>query len=81
MNFIKIGFNSDIAKLLSERANLLSWAIGGINYIGFNVTGATKFAITVIFWLFFQYLSLALFRVSNTLKEEEKYNNEYKENI
>ena len=54
---IKIDFDSDTVKLLSERINILSWAIGGLNYIGFDIQGFTKIVTTVLGWLILQYVS------------------------
>ncbi|WP_279639058.1 hypothetical protein [Aquella oligotrophica] len=37
LKMVKIDFDSDTVKLMSERINILSWAIGGIGYLGFNI--------------------------------------------
>lgn len=31
LKFIKIDFNSETVRLMSERINILSWASGGLN--------------------------------------------------
>ena len=74
MKLIKIEFTSEVAKVLSDRVNLLSWAIGGVNYIGFNLTGYIKVLTVVIGWLIFQYASFAFLKVSSILKKEEENN-------
>lgn len=37
-----IKFNSSTVKLMSERVNILSWAVAGLNYLGFDLQGITK---------------------------------------
>ena len=71
LKFIKIDFDSDTVKLMSERINILSWALGGLNYMGFNLQGITRIAVTVVGWLILQYISFAFLKVSRTLKKEE----------
>ena len=74
LKLIKIDFDSDTVKLMSERINILSWATGGISYIGFDIQGLNK-VITVVFgWLMLQYVSFALLKVSKTIKIEEEQN-------
>ena len=74
LKFIKIDFNSETVKLMSERVNILSWASGGLNYIGLNLQGNTRLITTVLAWLLLQYVSFAFLKVSNTLKIEENNN-------
>lgn len=74
MKILKIGFNSEITKKLSEKANLLAWAIGGINYLGFDITRTAKIIIMIVCWSMLQYVSLAFLKVSLTLKKEEDHN-------
>lgn len=71
IKFIKIDFDSDIAKLLSERVNLLSWALGGIGYLGFDLQGSNKGIVVICGWLILQYFSFVLFKVSKVLQKEE----------
>ena len=71
LNLITIDFDSDTVKLMAERINILSWAIGGLNYIGFNLQGITRIITTVGGWLILQYISFAFLKVSHTLKKEE----------
>ena len=71
LKLIKIDFNSDTVKLMSERVNILSWAIGGLNYIGFELYGVAKITTIIIGWLLLQYVSFALLKVSTILKKEE----------
>lgn len=71
LNLIKIEFDSETVKLLSERVNLLSWAVGGLNYIGFELQGISKVVTIVIGWLVLQYFSFVLLKVSRTIKMEE----------
>lgn len=74
IKLIKIDFDSEMVKLMSERINILSQAIGGIGYLDFNIQGLNK-AITVILgWLVLQYISFALLKVSKTIKKEEDQN-------
>lgn len=70
-NYIKISFNSTTVRLMSERVNILSWAVGGLNYLGFELQGITKIVTIVAGWLLLQYVSFALLEVSETLKKEE----------
>jgi hypothetical protein len=56
---------------MSERVNILSWAVGGLNYLGFDLQGITKIVTIVVGWLLLQYVSFALLEVSETLKKEE----------
>ena len=46
--YIKIDFDSDTVKLMSERVNILSWAVGGLNYIGFELQGVSKIVTIII---------------------------------
>ena len=55
--YIKIDFDSDTVKLMSERVNILSWAVGGLNYIGFELQGVSKIVTIIIGWILLQYLS------------------------
>ncbi len=71
IKLIKIEFNSSTVRLMSERVNILSWAIGGLNYIGFDLQGITKIVTIITGWLLLQYVSFALLKVSDTLKKEE----------
>ena len=71
--YIKIDFDSDTVKLMSERVNILSWAVGGLNYIGFELQGASKIVTIIIGWILLQYLSFVLLKVSKTLKKEETH--------
>lgn len=66
---IKIDFDSETVKLMSERINILSWAIGGIGYLGFNIQGLNKAITIIIGWVVLQYVSFALLRVSKTIEE------------
>lgn len=68
---IKIEFDSETIKIMSERVNFLSWAIGGINYLGFELQGTGRMITVVIGWILLQYFSFVLLRVSKTLKLEE----------
>lgn len=70
-NYIKISFNSNTVKIMSERVNILSWAVGGLNYLGFDLHGLTKIITIGAGWLLLQYVSFALLEVSETLKKEE----------
>lgn len=70
-NYIKISFNSNTVKIMSERVNILSWAVGGLNYLGFDLQGLTKIITIGAGWLLLQYVSFALLEVSETLKKEE----------
>ena len=74
LKFIKIDFNSETVKLMSERVNIISWASGGLNYIRLNLQGNTRLITTVLAWLLLQYVSFAFLKVSNTLKIEENNN-------
>lgn len=71
--YIKIDFDSDTVKLMSERVNILSWAVGGLNYIGFELQGVSKIVTIIIGWILLQYLSFVLLKVSKTLKKEETH--------
>ena len=73
IKFIKIDFNSEAVELISDRVNILSWAVGGLNYIGFDLQGVSKIATTVIGWFLLQYLSLVFLKISQTLKKEEAH--------
>lgn len=72
LKFIKISFDSDTVKLMSDRVNLLSWAVGGLNYIGFELQGISRIVTIIIGWLVLQYISFALLKVSKTIKKEEE---------
>ncbi|MBP9743405.1 MAG: hypothetical protein KBD37_08605 [Burkholderiales bacterium] len=56
---------------MSERVNILSWAVGGLNYIGFELHGVTKIMTIVAGWILLQYVSFGLLEVSEILKKEE----------
>ncbi|TXI98639.1 MAG: hypothetical protein E6Q32_09720 [Neisseriales bacterium] len=73
MKLIKIQFTSDIAKALSERTNVLSWAMGGINYLGLDLSGTIKAIVIIGGWVALQYVSLVFLRASGILKEEESH--------
>lgn len=68
LKYIEISFNSTTVKLMSERVN---WAVGGLNYIGFELQVITKIVTVVAGWLLLQYVSFALLEVSETLKKGE----------
>ncbi|MDQ5920974.1 MAG: hypothetical protein QG673_1030 [Pseudomonadota bacterium] len=73
IKFIKIDFDSDMAKLMSDRVNLLSWALGGIGYLGFDLQGSNKAIVVICGWVILQYFSFVLFKVSKVLQKEEQY--------
>lgn len=74
IKFIKIDFDSDTVKLMSERVNILSWAMGGIGYLGFNIQGLNKVITVILGWVILQYFSFVLLKVSKTIKREEEKN-------
>lgn len=68
LNKFKLDFkDSDLIKSMSERMNILSWAFGGINYLGFNITGLNKVVIVITGWTLCQYWSLLLLKLSRQL--------------
>lgn len=71
INFLKLEFDSDALKLLSERVNLLSWALGGIGYLGFNLQGSSKAIVIICGWVSLQYFSFILFRLSKLQAKRE----------
>ncbi|MBY0379188.1 MAG: hypothetical protein K2P99_02165 [Burkholderiales bacterium] len=72
MKNIYIDFkNYEILKIISERLNLLSWALSGL-YGYFGVKIGTGFGITVIaiFWLILQVNSLYFAGLAQKYKKE-----------
>ncbi len=69
-NKLKLDSNCyETVKIIAERFNVLSWAFGGINYLGFNITGFEKGLVVVIGFACCQYVSLKLMAKAKKLSK------------
>ena len=50
-----------------------AWAMGGINYLGLDLSGTIKAIVIIGGWVALQYVSLVFLRASGILKEEESH--------
>ncbi len=71
LKLIKIDFDSENVKLMSDRINILSWAMSSIGYLGFDIQGLNKAITIIIGWILLQYISFALIKVSKAINTEE----------
>jgi hypothetical protein len=71
LSLFRIDFDSETVKLMSERVNVLSWATGGLKYLGFELHDIAKITISAVGWIALQYFSFVLLKISKTLKKGE----------
>ena len=63
--------NYEILKIISDRLNLLSWAVSGVyGYIGIKVNTIFGMVLVSVIWLILQWQSLAFANLAQKYKKE-----------
>ena len=63
--------NYEILKIISDRLNILSWALGGVfGYLGIRINTIYGVVMIFVIWLILQWCSLVFVNIAQKYKKE-----------